>query len=59
LALITSLLKSWELGQYFKNIQKSILFSLVSGIMNLYVKYILDIKNIVLLLMLEWLGFTQ
>jgi hypothetical protein len=48
LALITSLLKSWELGQYFKNTQKNILFSLESGITNLYVKYILNIKNIVL-----------
>jgi hypothetical protein len=27
LALITSLLKSWELGQYFKNSKKIILFS--------------------------------
>jgi hypothetical protein len=26
LALITSLLKSWELGQYFKNSKKIILF---------------------------------
>jgi len=26
LALITSLLKSWELGQYFKKNQKNILF---------------------------------
>jgi hypothetical protein len=26
LALITSLLKSWELGQYFKKIKKNILF---------------------------------
>jgi hypothetical protein len=27
LALITNLLKSWELGKYFKNSQKIILFS--------------------------------
>jgi len=48
LALITSLLKSWELGQYFKKIKKNILFCFMSGIMNLYVKCIPDIKKVVL-----------
>ena len=32
---------------------------LISGITNLYVKRIPDIKKIVLLFMLGWLGFTQ
>ena len=59
LALITSLLKSRELGQYFKKSKKIFYFVLVSGIMNLYVKCIPDIKKLVLLLMLGWLGFTQ
>jgi hypothetical protein len=61
LALITSLLKSWELGQYFKKSNKNILFCfvLVSGITNFYVKCITDIKKVVLLLMLGELGFTR
>jgi hypothetical protein len=59
LALITSLLKSRELGQNFKNSKKIILFSLISGIMNLYVKHIPDIKKVVLLLTLGRLGFTR
>jgi hypothetical protein len=50
LALITSLLKSRELGQYFKKYLKIFCFLLVSGITNLYVKHIPDIKKIVLLL---------
>jgi hypothetical protein len=43
LDLITSLLKSWELGLYFKN-KKIFCFFLICGIMNLYVRYIPDIK---------------
>jgi hypothetical protein len=34
LALITSLLEPWELGQYFKNSKKKNCFLLISGIMN-------------------------
>jgi len=49
LALITSLLKSRELGQYFKKIKKIFCFVLMSWIMNLYVKRIADIKKVVLL----------
>jgi len=49
LALINSLLKSWELGQYFKKIQKIYFFVLVLGITNLYGKRIPDIKKVVLL----------
>jgi len=47
LALITSLLKLWELGKYFKkNTKKHILFfSFSIWIMNLYVKHIPDIKK--------------
>jgi len=50
-ALITSLLKSQELGQYFKkNTKKNIFFSLlISGITNLYVKRTPDIKKVVVL----------
>ena len=49
LALITSLLKSREFGQYFKNSKKIFCFILVLGITNLYVKYIPDIKKVFLL----------
>jgi hypothetical protein len=49
LALITSLLKSRELDQYFKKIQKIFCFVLMSEITNLYVKRILDIQKIFLL----------
>jgi len=56
LALITSLLKTRELGQYFK--KSNFFFVLVSRITNLYVKYIFDIKKVVILLTLEQLGFT-
>jgi hypothetical protein len=50
LALITSLLKSREFDQYFKNSKKNIFcFVLVSKIMNLYVKRIPDIKKVFLL----------
>ena len=49
LALITSLWKSREFGQYFKNFKKIFCFVLVSGITNLYVKRISDIKNVFLL----------
>jgi hypothetical protein len=49
LALITSLLKSRELGQYFKKIQKIFCFVLMSEITNLYVKRIPDIQKIFLL----------
>jgi len=50
-ALITSLLKSRELGQYFKNSKKIYIFcfALVSGITNLYVKRIPNIKKVFLL----------
>jgi hypothetical protein len=47
LTLITSLLKSWELGQYFKKNQ--FCFLLILRITLLYVKHIPDIKNVVLL----------
>jgi len=47
LTLITSLLKSRELGQYFKNSKKNYFVFLISGIMNLYVKRTPDIKNVV------------
>ena len=47
LALITSLLKSRELGQYFKNSKKNYFVFLISGIMNLYVKRTPDIKKVV------------
>jgi len=50
LTLITRLLKPRELGQYFKIFKKNILFSLVSGITNLQVKFIPNIKKIFLLL---------
>jgi hypothetical protein len=49
LALITSLLKSRELGQYFKKIQKIFCFVLMSEITNLYVKRIPDIQKVFLL----------
>ena len=45
LALITSLFKPWELGQYSKNSKKSFCPLLVYGITNLYVKRIPEIKN--------------
>jgi hypothetical protein len=48
LALITSLLKSQELDQYFQK-NKICCFVLMSRITNLYVKCIPDIKKIVLL----------
>jgi hypothetical protein len=47
LALITSLLKSRELGQYFKNSKKNYFVFLISGIMNLYIKRTPDIKKVV------------
>ena len=47
LALIISLLKSRELGQYFKNSKKNYFVFLISGIMNLYVKRTPDIKKVV------------
>jgi hypothetical protein len=49
LILITSLLKSQEFGQYFKNSKKLSCFVLVSRIMHLYVKHIPDIKKVFLL----------
>ena len=59
LALITSLLKLWELDQYFKKYPKNIFF-LVSEIMNLYVKLIPDIKKVyIYILTLERLSFTR
>jgi hypothetical protein len=59
LVLITSLLKSRELDQYFKKSKKIFCFVLVSGITNLYIKCISDIKKVVLLLKLGLLGFTR
>jgi len=48
LNLITSLLKSQELGLYSKIPKKEFYFLLVFGIMNLYVRHILILnKNIV------------
>jgi len=47
-ALITNLLKPCELGSYFKNTKKIFCFLLVSGITNLYVRRIPDIKKVVL-----------
>jgi len=44
LTLITSLLKSRELGQYFKNFKKIILFSFSIWGTTLYVRRIPDIK---------------
>jgi hypothetical protein len=44
LSLITSLLKSRELGQYFKNFKKKIYFLLISGVMILYVRRVPGIK---------------
>ena len=44
LTLITSLLKSRELGQYVKNSKKIIFFLLISGVTALYVRRIQDIK---------------
>ena len=46
LALLPSLLKLWELGQYYKNTPKIFCFLLVSWIMNLYIKNIPDIKKV-------------
>jgi hypothetical protein len=42
--LTTSLLKSQELGQYFKKYQKMFCFLLMSRIMYLYAKHVFDIK---------------
>ena len=44
LDLVTSLVKPWEQRLYFKNTKNLFYFLLVSGIMNLYVRYIFDIK---------------
>jgi len=44
LALITSLLKLRELGQYFKIPKKLFYFLLISGVTTLYVRRIPDIK---------------
>ena len=58
LALITSLLKSRELGQYFKKKnQKIFCFLLISGIMNLYVKHTPDIKKVVFLFDISTIRF--
>jgi len=58
LALITSLLKSRELGQYFKNSKNNLFFFLlISGVMILYVRRVPDIKFS--LLALDRLGFTR
>ena len=47
LTLITSLLKSRDLDQYFKKPKKLFYFLLISGIMNLYVKCTPDINKVV------------
>jgi hypothetical protein len=47
LALITSLLKLWELDQYFNIFKKIFCFLLAYGITNLYIKYIPDIKKVI------------
>jgi len=58
LALITSLLKSWELGQYFKNSKKNLFcFLLISEVMILYRRSVPDIKFS--LLALDRLGFIR
>ena len=58
LALITSLLKSRELGQHFKNSKKNLFcVLLISRVLILYVGRIPDIK--ILLLTLEQLSFTR
>jgi len=49
LTLITSLLKSRQLDQYFKNFKNIFHFLLILKISNLHVRHIHDIKNIVLL----------
>jgi O-antigen ligase len=60
LVLITSLLKSRELDQYFKKNPNNIFFLfLVSWFTSLYVKRIPNIKKVVLVLTLERLGFTR
>jgi len=59
LALITRLLKLWELGQYFKNSSKIFCFLLVSGIRNLYVKHIPDTKKVVLFIDVRTIRFYQ
>jgi hypothetical protein len=48
LALVTTLLKSRELGQYFKK-NSNFFFVLMFRITNLYIKRIPDIKKVVLL----------
>jgi hypothetical protein len=49
--------RTWPLFQ--KNPKQLFSSLLISGITNLYVKRIPDIKKIVLLFMLGWLGFTR
>jgi hypothetical protein len=45
---------------YIKKYKKIIFILLISWITNLYVRHILNIKNVVFfLLTLEWLGFTR
>jgi len=58
LALITRLLKLWELGQYFKKLKKIFCFVLVFGITNLHVKHIPDIQKVFSFVDIGWLGFT-
>jgi len=57
LALITNLLKPWELDQYFKKLKKVFCFVLISGIMNFYVKRIPGIKNIVFFIDIRTIRF--
>jgi len=49
--------RTWLIFQ--KNSKNLFCFLLISGITNLYVKRIPDIKKVVLLLTLEWLSFTR
>jgi hypothetical protein len=56
LVLITNLLKSIEHGQNIKNKKKIFCVVLVSGIMNLYVKYIPNIKKVFSFDNIEQLG---
>jgi hypothetical protein len=51
------IMRTWQIFQ--KNPKKLLCFLLISGITNLYVKCIPDIKKVVLLLTLGWLGFTR
>jgi hypothetical protein len=59
LVIITSLLKSWELGKYFKNSKKIILFSFNIKDYKLIRKTYSWYKKYSFLLTLKWLDFTR